>query len=1181
MKAPVWWVLARNEIRVCTRLSRTKFILWLTFAICVWYFVIVTLFQMQDSGVLPMYGVISPRYFLGILGSNLLALFCIGVLLFAFDMHSRDERYRVQEVLDCKPVGSLQFFLGRLYGVFLIMGLLLMLVLTLAIGYGLLSEAFAIPFGEPIEPWSVASFLLLDVLPNFIFFGGLVLLLARVIRPRFMAFLLVAFCMFSLQWITSRLPWALASPLQMVTGNVIFPSEIIPTLWNLEVVLNRIALILMGLGFLHWLALLHSRNTGSDFGPRKLGLYSFVGGILLIAGMLGAQLMEQQQIADWKRFHDEHFEPDSFPDIHDLRGNIDIYPGRTIEINLALDVSVAGEHSGEFVLFSLNPNYRIDELSISGETVNDAKFKKGLLRVPRRYFSEDIVELRLKAKGRPNSQFAYLDSVERMSEIVGPEARQLRYLGTENYIFHPEFVVLMPGIKWYPTSGTATNEDLWSRRRKDFFTVDVHVSVPSGWLVAGPAQRELAEEDVRAVFRFRSKNSLPQIALVASRFESVSHQVDGIEFELLFSRVHKRNFDALTLPDNPPHRPIVEHKLEQMSSSSLDYPYSVYSLVEVPAALRTFGGGRSLKPVLGMPGILMMPETSLPTMNLDSLHAENDYRRAGDLDWADRNWVSSKIHRLGTYFGIEQFAGNHLVHFYQSVFFDQVSATGPRAEMLNLILEQVIHLVFEEREISFEFDIGLDREVLDLSRIDPVQIANIFRSIEASPHQRYIEMDRGHQILEWFTARNRRLTSVAVMEAVESLSLADYEPSNESTAERRALRLRTLAISRLLMDLWGTDVIVPIIAELRQRFRGQNFSYDDFLSVTKAHGVDFEQQLGDMIYSSSLPGFITSNVAQRRGQTDEDGTTIFETTFELQNGESTAGFCRVIPGSPGMAYLRDFGNWIPVFVEKNQTLEVVLHSGSPRIDVVVQPYLSLNLDILQLDLPTIQDLSEEENRYGGTPEIVSIREVEPVQSIGDSFIVIDDLDSGFSVVDNSSRFQFNPFISLARRFVGVSDSEMIHGLPTYQFNEILVQNDTWERKSDTTAYGKYWKTLALNRRGNGESFAKFSTTLPSKGSWQVEYFLPRVNISRTRRYGGSTYSETIGGDIAGVAKIDVHIDEVVNTESLDAMKVGPGWHVVGAYEVDNPEVEVWISNPNEYDYVYADAIRWSPVENGE
>ena len=72
-------VLARNEIRVCARLSRTKFILAVALVICLWYFVILTMFHMLDSGVVPMHGVLSPRYLLSILGDSYLALFCVGV----------------------------------------------------------------------------------------------------------------------------------------------------------------------------------------------------------------------------------------------------------------------------------------------------------------------------------------------------------------------------------------------------------------------------------------------------------------------------------------------------------------------------------------------------------------------------------------------------------------------------------------------------------------------------------------------------------------------------------------------------------------------------------------------------------------------------------------------------------------------------------------------------------------------------------------------------------------------------------------------------------------------------------------------------------------------------------------------------------------------------------------------
>ena len=203
----------------------------------------------------------------------------------------------------------------------------------------------------------------------------------------------------------------------------------------------------MGIGFLYWLSVFYARNTGSNGAQGARGFFAFGGGFLLIVGMVCSNYLEQQQVVGWKRFHDQHFEPSSFPDILHLSGNVDLYPGRNIVLDFNLDVSVSDEYLGDFVLFSLNPNYRVKQISVAGEKVKGHKFNNGLLRIPRHYFEGSEVDMQLQANGRPKSEFAYLDSSDKVSNIYGSEAHQLRYLGTENYIFDPRFVVLMPGIK--------------------------------------------------------------------------------------------------------------------------------------------------------------------------------------------------------------------------------------------------------------------------------------------------------------------------------------------------------------------------------------------------------------------------------------------------------------------------------------------------------------------------------------------------------------------------------------------------------------------------------------------------------------------------------------------------------------------------------------------------------------
>ena len=1172
-KPTVLWVLARTELRVCARMSRTKIALVLFCLICVVYFVLVTNWHMQNSGVVPMYGVISPRYIASLFGSDLLALICLGTLLFTFDMRHRDESNRIREIIDSKPINSIELFIGRLLGIFLLVGIPMFIIVALAVGWGVVSEVFSIPFGEPIELWSVASFLILDVPPNFIFWGSFTLFLVSAIRSRILVLVLTVFCLYGLVWVNSRLPLHISTPLQTVTANVIFPSDLIPTFFTLETLLNRIALVLLGLGFLYWLSHIYPRNSPSSTPQHRRALYSFAGGLVLILGMCGAQALEHQQIAKWIRVHDAQFDPDSFPDVKHIEGTVDIYPGRSVKLDLSLSVSVSGHHVGEYVLFSLNPGYRSVKLIMDGDVIKDRRFRNGLLQIPRRFFDEEIVNLQIQAKGRPDTQFAYLDSVERLSKVIGPEVRQLQYLGTENYIFRPEFVVLMPGIKWYPVAGTATLEDYWEERPKDFFTVDLKVSVPSKWVVAGPTHRKLLPEEKPTTYLFQTSKPIPQLGLVASRFEYASHTIDGIEFEVMYSRQHQKTFETL-IPTGEEYLVRVQEYLDKIDSLNLTYPHSVFSLVEVPASLRKFGGGRELDSVLGLPGILMMPETTLPTIHLDSFHDRSDFEARKHFNWSDEEWMRMKVSSLEQYFGIELYAGNHLSHFSNVFISDQMNATGPNAALLNRVLKQVIQLLVAEYEIVFDFEVAVDRDVVDLTSFDLVQSLSAFK--------RVTEINRFDQIADFRNARMHKLRSGAVLEAVETLQLSDQAaPSTLTIEQKRALRIRSLAVSRVLIDILGTETLSAIIAELLASFRGQNFSYDDFLVAAQSKGVNLEKQLYDMLYSTSLPGFLVSDLTQHRVQVDKDEETPrYQVSFTLENGEPVSGFCNVKPINKRF-YLQSphEAPSNPVFVEKNQRLEVVVESEVPVTDILIEPYLSLNRTSILESVPPPTNISDDTPEYGEYPRIVLIRSKEKEPATSDLAIVIDDLDSGFSVIDSSKRRNLQGMgIHLLRRFLGATEIPLLHGLPEFQFNSDAVHDDTWERMSHRDAHGKYWKTLVLSQHGRGESYAKFATQLPSNGAWRLEYFVPDSTLHRIHHYQGS-FSQNWFVVPKGVAQIDVHINSDVITNLIDFSGAELGWYEIGQYDIEKPDGEVRLSNPDYSGAVFADAIRWTPVKD--
>ena len=56
------------------------------------------------------------------------------------------------------------------------------------------------------------------------------------------------------------------------------------------------------------------------------------------------------------------------------------------------------------------------------------------------------------------------------------------------------------------------------------------------------------------------------------------------------------------------------------------------------------------------------------------------------------------------------------------------------------------------------------------------------------------------------------------------------------------------------------------------------------------------------------------------------------------------------------------------------------------------------------------------------------------------------------------------------------------------------------------------------------------------------------------------------------------IGEREETIEFDAQNAEYGWHVLGTFDVDSTRTEVWISGSSEKKTIYADAIRWVPLE---
>ena len=1170
MNTRVVWYTALHEMRVVRRLFRTHIFIWFALIVSTVYFLAVTISHMQDGTEIPMLSVISPRYVMSLLSGSFIALYCMGVLILTFDQIKRHELIHIDEVMHSKPTHDLEFLTGRLLGVSITIAIPMLLFLFLILMYGMIADLYSIKFGEPVEFWSCVSLVFFDIAPNFIFFGSLVLVLSMLLKSRLTALLLTLGCLFALFWFNSRLSLDVSKPLHTVSGNVIFPSELIPTLITPMIVFNRIALLLMGIGFLWWSSCVVSRIGTTRRRDRILGSLSLALGILTIGLMFGVQSLQHNQINEWVVMHDEHFKPSSFPDVHEIRGNIVIKPGRALSIDLTLDVSVDTDQDNEFVLFSLNPGYNISPLVVDGVEVKDYVFQHGLLKIPSKYFTSDLTKLEISAKGRPDNRFAYLDSHETLSRIIGPRVRQLRQLGTENTIFRSKFVVLQPGIKWYPTSGTATNEDAWELRKKDFFTLKIEVTVPRHWLVAGPAKREILADDKSAKFRFHQSSPLPEFALVGSRFESASIEVEGISFECLYAKTHRRKFERFSGNPKDQFRQQITWQLEGLRSRGMEYPYGSFTLVEVPSSLRVFGGGLDMDTVMNPTGLAMIRESTLPTTTVDWFFEGTRDEIMERFNMSEEQFIGFEIGSFRDYLSDPMFESNINIGFYRNLHIQQTSATGEGARALNFLVDLLLKSMYQQANTKFDFNSSLNQKIINLTSVDPLK--------RLRPIREERRVDSSDEML---TKQQIFLNAPEVREAVTSFDLFDMVNDRDGSLIMRAIKLRTQRLEQLLRDNLGRDNVAPFFVDLINRFRGKTYTFEEFEALLAEHGIEISELAGDLIESANLPGFSAFSPSSHSFESDDK--TMYETTFLLQNREAVSG-----PVKLSLNYLneenyrgRPFISLLPtVLVDANQSLRVVIESTNPVYHVWVEPYLSLNRMNLRVDLPQSESLSELEFSGDDSPTIKSITAIDQVERSTDNSITIDDLGPGFSVVNLGGKSTpSNVFTRFMHKLLGHEELPMDHGLPKYSMFDYSTHNG-WSRWTDPTAFGVYRRTLALAERGDGLALAKFTSSLPEPGLWTLEYHLPKGHFHEELKVVGGVRSQWSSGPSLGTFRFEVHDGSIATNHTLDAANSTPGWQTIGTFDLSGKEVAVLVSNKTDdlYMSVFADAIRWTPVE---
>jgi len=1132
--------VALAEVRSARRLART----WLFAALVVvagllMYFQY-TFLHAMFSGTSSVVGVVNPRFILAGLGVFAVWALVVVVVFLAFDVRARDARERVADTLDTRPIGNLTLLGGRLAGLVLVAWMPLLATLLLVQGLGALLASLADGFGKPIDWRSLAILLFVDAPPTLALWCSLVILLAVVVRNR-LAVAVIALALLGAQaWFSFRTPYYLTQALSGVAV-ALQASDVQPRFVEGAEWLQRGCQYLLAGGFLWLAAAFHPR---ADQGARTV--QAAIGGglaALACAGIAALVAAAGDGIAQrtlWASVH-EGRQGEAVPDLQRIDGRIAIEPGDVLRLDL--QYAATAPEGARALLFTLNPAMRVGALSLDGE---DAPFQheNGLLTVPLPAGAGPEVKLSIAASGVPDPAFAYLDASIDLPSLVGPSP--LLLMGTEASMFEDDYVALLPGTFWMPTPGVAVGREDPNKGR-DFFFVDLEVEVPAAWLVAGPGRRE----GEAGRFRFRPSAPLPEVGLVASRFERFAVEVADVDLEVLVSPVH---VDSVRQFADAAEE--IETALQELLSTAarwgLPYPYGGLSLVETPAHLRTFRGGWRMDTLQTLPGVLMLRETGLPTANFFATPGS-------DLEEIENQGVEGGIprfkrNRLRQFFQNDVAGGNPLHGAVRNLLSFQTSASGAGAAAMNFLVHDLaVQLVTGSRSGFFSPYLLRTQDEFQQSMLDTVTAMVGGRAGSF-----------GGSVYMGSTRRP------SVWDRALGASLKDLNPRDDPESALNVLWLKGPELAQAMMDGLGRESVAAFLAELRRRHAGGTFTEQDFDAVATAVGIDFETLLGDWLDSAALPGFVLSPVRLVRLRDDDQGRPRYQVGLHVYNDEPVPGLVRLTYGEwQG----EDIG-WVsdatpPTRVAAKSAVELGLVATNLPEQLQLAPYLALNRSAVTLPLPEVDQTEsvDAEPFSGARPSTWR-----PERQAG---IVVDDLDEGFSV--RVDEIENGPRLGGGKRELP-PNTEIDQGLPVFSPQQI----PGWTRQEQDGAVGKYRRTLARSRSGDGSEKAVFGAELPSRGRWRLEYHLPPMrSFSFAMSFGVATTARSDSNTNQPQGAYDLRILAAGNETKIDfdAGAGQLGWNRLGDFDLPAGEVQVQVSNRTAGNYVVADAIRWLPLDD--
>ncbi len=1052
-----------------------------------------------------------------------LAQAVIAVFL-ASEFLKQDKKLDTTEVVYMRSITNADYVIGKTLGNIWVFIMLNVIALGMAAVFNIAS-----PYTRfNLLPY-IYYFLLIS-LPTLIFIMGFSFFLMSIIKNQAVTFLvLLGYIAATLFYLQNKFHYIfdyMAFKLPMTWSEVVGFANL------KDILIHRGIYLFLGLGFICITILLLQRLSQSKFVREVVIVFAslFLGtgvilGFVYISKIYGDEQRRSEMVA-----------------LNDSNANLKVvtiqsceieleHKGDQIEATAALQVKNTEKEPINAFVLTLNPGLEV--IQISG-----ARFTRNMqliqIQPDKALQPGDSLKISIQYKGKIDESFCYLDQTPLQLENWKNTSNAVT--DKKHAFITPEFLLLTPETRWYPTAGISYSSKGLNWLATQFTQYRLRVKAEKGLTVFSQGKKT---EDPNGTTLFEPEQPLTKISLAIGKYQTRSVKVDNVDYTLSFFKDHNtfdQYFQVLTDSIVPVIRDL---KKSWEIKIRREYPFQRLQLIEIPAQFCSFNHAWSSALEQVQPEIVYLPE--------------GGYKLSGANFAQQKKWSSqgSRDHDHNETVSPRETEANYLKRFINETF----------------LSSKVNTMNFSGVRIGGGGggpSMTAVADVLNPYFIFPnyYNYLNFISSPKYPITNRVVESYLSKSATEGSSGFMRTMMGLSGDEkgniALQNRSFADIlEKQDDPDILNNVVQTKSGFLFALMKGAVGPEKFDDFMRGFLDDRKFRTTSVDELNQEMRTNfNLDLDQYLPQWYTSVTLPGYILIDSKAFKIQKDNKIKTVV--SFTLTNTENISGAITVIFrlggfSGGGRSRMGGGGGGSDENIEKT---------------VIIGPKESKHLTFVLNRDPRMMTI----NTYAShnLPSTISIRydklEIDPKWEGSDGQEVVpytDGSENNEIIVDNEDKeFRLVQPVSqsfLKRMFTPkVEDDDL-----KYKGMNLWNPQVEWTLTTNEQFYGKQIRSAYYCKGGTGDRKAIWSVPIKEGGYYKVYAYIPKIRFGFR---GGDNQPDDI-------YEFNVVHDDGIDHPSVKADPRESTWIEVGTYHFSSDSAKIEITNNTKSKTIFADAVK--------